>query len=81
MDNMNRIQLFEIADQIKQFMSCVDCYSVRGDGKSTIDCDIAIDSYVADQFNSQDIPTGVSSMWVESVSYDSSLYRYKFIVA
>ena len=61
------------------FNKNIDCYSVKGRGKATENCDIAIDSLLS-EISFDSISDLIGEYWVETVPYDSHLSRHKFRV-
>lgn len=78
---MNEQQLIKLAERMTGMFGTTDCWSIRGRGAATVDCDIAIDTVYESRLPSEMLPDLVIKYWVEPVSYDGSLTRHKFIIA
>lgn len=74
-----RENLLAVAHQLMLRYDDVDCYSVKGDGEATHDCDVAIDSARDTPINR--LNDSIIRYWTEQVPYNKSLTRHKFCVA
>ena len=70
--------LLALLEQLITQFDNVDCYSIKGQGKATVDCDIAIDSFQSAKINQ--LNDSIVQYWLEPVPYGVSLTRHKFRV-
>lgn len=70
--------LLALSEQLITQFDNVDCYSIKGRGVATEDCDIAIDSFQHHKINQ--LNDSIVRYWTETVPYNPSLTRHKFRV-